>query len=188
MPDRVDVLREDGTKQPYNLFDWGQMLRQQNGQIAGTITYHYPDAALMDSGINFNIFVGNHETRSQADSFEAHLPKLCNLYGVAPTDADSPQSGMIAIANEAAKEILARGDADVYRLSDGEGANDRVVKLDTFEALRPLCFAEYRDTAIKLEDAVGLETWAKRKVSDVSRKLEKEAGRETRKKSRSEEL
>jgi len=150
--------------------------------------YHYPDAALIDGGIKFSQFFGNHETRSQADSFEAHLPKLCNLYGVAPADTDSPQPTMIAVANEAAKEILARGDADVYRLSVGDETNGGVVKLDTFEALRPMCFAEYRDTAIKLEDAGGLGKWAEQKVSDISRKLEKEAGRETHKKSHGGEL
>ena len=99
-----------------------------------------------------------------AESFEFHLPKL-NTHR---SGLENSQPGMILIANEAAREILARGDADVYQLTDG-GA----IKLDTIEALRPMCFAELRDLAIKQKDAAGLGKWAERKVGEIFRQEER---------------
>jgi len=181
-PDSVDALHDDGTKKSYDLFSWSQMLQTQNGESAGLYALHYSDISLKEAGAKFGMFMGNHELMSHAESFEAHLPRINAPYANAPMGTDIHQPGMISVANEVAKEILARGDADVFRIVAGD-----YVKLNTFEALRPMCFSEYHDLAVKKEDALGLDTWAKHKVSGIVRKLEKEAAKETRKKSHGED-
>ena len=82
--------------------------------------------------------------------------------------AENPQPDMIRISNEAAKEILARG-SDVYKLTP-----DGAQKLAAIEAMRPLCFAEHRDLAIKSADTAALDKWAERKVADIARQAERE--------------
>ena len=167
-PDRVDALHDDGTKKSYDLFEWGQMLQQQHGDSAGLYTLHYPESGLREASGNFISFMGSHEVMSHADSLDAHLPSINTLYGVAEVDAEHPHFGMIHIANEAAREILARGDADIYRLTD-----NGVVKLDTFEALRPALFSEYRPLAVTQEGLAGLDKWAAHKVKDIVRQIER---------------
>jgi DNA-binding PadR family transcriptional regulator len=92
--------------------------------------------------------------------------------------AENPQPALLRISNDAARELLARGDADVYALT-----NNGEKRLEAFEALRPLCFAEYKETAIKKEALPGLDKWAERKVKDINR----EAEREERSKSKDKE-
>ena len=166
-PDRIDALHDNGTKKSYDLFEWGQMLQQQHGESARLYTLHYSDTALRESAYKFGAFAGSHEMMCHADSFEAHLPRINNPYEA--LTAEHPYSDMILIANEPAREILARGDADVYQLADDGG----VTKLDTIAALRPACFADYRDLAIKHKDAEGLGKWAERKVGDIIRQAER---------------
>ena len=161
-PDRVDAVHDSGAKQSYDLFEWGQMLQKQDGKSAGIYTYHYSEADLKSAAKHFGSFMGSHELMCHAESFDFHLPKLVASLG-------DLQNDMIPIANDAAREILARGDADVYRLTE-----NGVVKLDAFEALRPMCFAEYKDLAIKREDAAGLGKWAERKAGEIVRKVERE--------------
>jgi hypothetical protein len=167
-PNRIEALHDDGIKKSYDLFEWSQMLQKQDGNSAGLYTFHYSDVSLKDAAVNFGKLMGSHEMMCHAESFEAHLPKINNPYGKTPEEAGSPHSGMIRIANEVAREILARGDADVYRLTE-----NGVVKLDTFEALRPMCFAEYSDLAIKHKDSAGLDKWAAYKVKDAVKQAER---------------
>jgi len=89
---------------------------------------------------------------------------------------------MIRIANDPAREILARGDADVYRLAEDGSAT----KLNTIEALRPMCFADLRDLAIKQKGAAGLEKWAAHKVKTIVRQAER--AERSKSKNKAEEL
>ena len=168
MPDRVDALHDNGTTKSYDLLQWGQMLQQQDGKSAGLYTLHYSDDALKEAAFKFGTFMGSHEMMSLADSFENYLPTINTLFNYAEASTENTNPFMIRIANEAAREILARGDADVYRLTV-----DGVVKLNAIEAARPMCFAEHRDLAIKQKDAAGLEKWAAHKVKDIVRQAER---------------
>ena len=167
MPDRVDALHDGGAKKSYDLFEWGQMLQQQGGDSSGLYSLHYPDVSIIEAVGRYGNFVGSHERMSLAESFEMYLPSINAISENARTAADVEQPFMIRIANEAAKEMLARGDADVYRLTDGGS-----VKLHAIEAARPMCFAEYKDLAIKQKDSAGLEKWAARKVDGIIRQAE----------------
>jgi hypothetical protein len=83
--------------------------------------------------------------------------------------SENPQPDMIRITNEVAREILARGDAEVYRMMPG-GAEE----LRPIEAAKPLSFEANRDIAIKRDDAAaGLERWANRTVRKALRQKER---------------
>ena len=182
MPNRVDVLHDDGTKKSYDLFSWSELLRTQKGETAGLISYHYSDDAMKKAAERFGVFMGAHEMASIAKSFEGHLPRLSAAVGEAASGIEAPHPDMIRIANTAAKEILAWGDADIYRIID-KGS----FKLSPLDAARAINFGEY-NLAIKQKDAAGLDHWAKRKVSDIVRKLEQQAVQDPHTKLRREEL
>jgi hypothetical protein len=178
-PDGVDVVHDGGEKKSYDLFAWSELLRNQQGDAGGQFSYHYADIGLKEAANSFSDFMSVHEMASVAKSFEEHLPRINAAYSEAQARPD-----MIFIANEAAREILACGDADVYRVF----SNDTTVKLTSVDAARTAIFSQYYDLAINHKDAAGLEAWAKRKVSDVVRKMEKQTERDTQKKSQGEEL
>jgi hypothetical protein len=177
MPDRVDAIHDGGEKKSYDLLAWSELLKNQQGDAGGLFSYHYADNSLKEAANSFSDFMSVHETASVAKSFEEHLPRINAAYSEAQARPD-----MIFIANEAAREILARGDADVYRVF----SNDTTVKLTSVDAARTAIFSQYHDLAINHKDAAGLEAWAKRKVSDVVRKMEKQTERDTHKKSHEE--
>ena len=195
IPDRVDALHDDGTKKSYNLLQWSELLQRsellqsQQGNSDGLFTYHYNDYDFNEVAKRFIALLSSHEMASVAMSFEEHLPRIDAAYRNTPAsvEASQPNLDLIYIANEAAKEILAHGDADVYRITGVDA-----VKLSTVDAARSATFSEHHNFAIKQKDTSGLEAWAKRKVSDVVRKMEKETqrqtGRDSNKKPYGEEL
>ena len=165
-PDRVDAIHDDGTKKSYDLFAWSELLQNQRYGSAGLYTFHYPDRSLLDSAGHYSSLMAIHEMSSHVDSFAAHLPQISTVH---IADGENSTLDLIRIASDAAKEILARGDADVYKIT-GNGA----VKLSFIEAARPMRFAEYRDVAIKRSDAAGLDKWAERKVDSIMRQVERD--------------
>jgi hypothetical protein len=64
--------------------------------------------------------------------------------------------------------MLVRGDADIFRLTP-EGIN----KLAPIEATRLSRYTGNCELAIRREDIAGLEKWAERKVSDITRSQER---------------
>jgi hypothetical protein len=83
--------------------------------------------------------------------------------------AENPQPDMLRINNETARNILACSDADIYKLTPAG-----TEKLTTIEALRPMCFLENRELAIKNEDIGGLDKWAQRTVKSMHREIRRE--------------
>lgn len=71
---------------------------------------------------------------------------------------------MLRVSQTAAKEMLARGDCEVYRLLP-EG----VEKLSPTDAVKSgLWYSEHREFAIRREDSVGLEKWAERSAGEIA--------------------
>jgi hypothetical protein len=94
--------------------------------------------------------------------------------------AACPAEGFLRITQETAKDMLARGDAKVYRLMpDGPSCLSRLSVVHN-----GLNFAEHREFAIRREDMAGLDKWAERAAAEVSRQRE----RGERNKSHGEEL
>jgi len=83
--------------------------------------------------------------------------------------AQNPQLDMVHVSREAAKELLARGDAEVYRLLPGGPE-----KLSTLDVVKSggLWYTDYREFAIKWEAMSGLEKWAERGAADSLRQIQ----------------
>jgi hypothetical protein len=77
--------------------------------------------------------------------------------------SEFPQEDMLRIPQQTAKEMLARGDAEVYRLLPSGPE-----KLSPMDAVKSgLWFSESREYAIKREDMPGLSNWAERKTVEI---------------------
>jgi hypothetical protein len=93
---------------------------------------------------------------------------------------------MLRITLPVAKEMLARGDAEVYRLFP-EGP----VKLQPLDAIRnsgSLWYQEYREFAIKRNDMPGLDRWAARETAALIKQRQKEHNAPDKQKHRNHEL
>jgi hypothetical protein len=163
-PDRIDAVYSNGAHKSYDLWDWAELPSYAKDEIREHAS-HYPDDGTAEAARRYASFVGANETVSEAGSFDAFLPALNAAY---MAKAENPQPGMIRISSEAAAEILARGDADVYRLIPG-GTN----KLSPIEAARVMRHAESTELAIKPDGAAGLDKWAKRAADNLMRQMER---------------
>ena len=77
--------------------------------------------------------------------------------------AQCPQPVMLRVSQTAAKEMLARGDCEVYRLLP-TGAE----KLSPTDAIKSgLWFSQHRKFAIRREDTAGFQKWAGRSAADA---------------------
>lgn len=79
-------------------------------------------------------------------------------------NAQNPQQGMLRISQDAAKEMLARSDCDVYRLLPN-GA-EKLVPTDAIKS--GLWFIENREFAIRRGEIQGLEKWAERSAKEAN--------------------
>jgi len=179
-PNSAYILRDDGTKNLYDLYAWGLELQQRGNSVDYVLNYsnHEMSGAIATLGG----FIGDYELTSHAESFEFHLPRISNPYkqSMAESETPHPYNDMIRIDKESAKEILASENAEVYNLAD-----DKVTKVNIFEFLRPSSFSEYSNLAIKHSDAKILDKWAERKVGEIVQQIErgelsKSSGKEER--------
>jgi hypothetical protein len=165
----IKAVRHDGSQESYDLVDWADFSREERGRFK-EYAAHFPDEDLKEAAKQYSSIMGAHEMSSVAVEADVFLQEANAVY---MEKAENPQPALLRISNDAARELLARGDADVYALiENGEK------KLEAFEALRPLCFADYKETAIKKEALPGFDKWAERKVGDINRKAEKDKTKE----------
>ena len=94
---------------------------------------------------------------------------LINLNTSYMDQAENPQVDMLRISREAAKELVARGDGEVFRLMP-EGPQ-RLSPLDVVKS-NGLLFLDHREFAIKCEDLTGLDKWADRGAADAMRSIQ----------------
>ena len=88
---------------------------------------------------------------------------LSNLNEAYMEQSRYPDYSYIRVSQDAAKEMLARGDADVYRLVPYE-----LEKLSPVDAVKTgLWFSEHREFAIKRDDLPGLDKWAERSAVGI---------------------
>jgi hypothetical protein len=177
VPDRIDVVFSNGAAKSYDLWSWAELSGHARDDIRD-YTLHFPDSGLAEAARRYASFMGANETVGEAVGMDTFLQEANASFMAA---AQNPQPDMIRVANEAAKEILARSNADVYRLVP-EGA----VKLAPIEAARAMCFAEHRELAVKREDFPGLDNWSKRAVNNLLRRNER--GERDKTKHKGEEL
>ena len=95
--------------------------------------------------------------------------------------ADNPQPDMLRVAPEAAKEILAQGAADVFRLMP-----DDMEKLSPIDAIKVPAYQYCREFAVRRSDCAGIEKWAQRASGEMLRQNER--GQQDKSKHKWEEL
>jgi hypothetical protein len=176
-PDGIDAVFLDGAEKSYDLRAWRDMLRYTREDVMD-YTRHFSSGELAEAAGRYAFLTEANETSCKSVGVDTFLSELNTAYMAA---ARNPQPDMIRVTNEAAKYILARGEADVYRLTP-----DGAVKLAPTEAARPLCFAEHRELAIKREDLAGLDRWAKRAADKLL--SQNERGARDKSKNKREEL
>ena len=163
-PGWMEAEMSDGTKSSLTIWDWSNL----DGAERGKVVSYEPIYSTEDSNKiqkRFDDFRGECNAAANEVTEAELLADLNKAYMAA---AKNPLPDMIRVENEAAKEILARGDADVYRLTPG-GAE----KLSPIDAAKPLCFKENRDLAIRREDISGLDKWADRAAAKLIRQNER---------------
>ncbi len=100
--------------------------------------------------------------RPPADPYPA-LEFLAGVNVAYMEQAQCPQPEMLRVSQQAAKEMLARGDCEVHRLLP-EGTE----KLSPTDAVKSgLWYSKHREFAIRREDVAGMEKWAERSAADI---------------------
>ncbi|MCL2409610.1 MAG: antirestriction protein ArdA [Oscillospiraceae bacterium] len=159
-PNRIEAVKHDGFSKSYDLEAWNNVTESQRGELK-EYRQHFDENRLEDTARRWQSLVGAHEQVSNTVGLDVFLPDVAAAY----THVNMCY-GMLRVADDAAKEILARGDADVYRLVLPEP-----VKLAQIEAMRPI--TQHNGLAIKREDVECLDKWARRKADDIMRKTER---------------
>jgi hypothetical protein len=119
-----------------------------------------------------------HEEYGKPRSENTFLTEINAAY---MKQSENPQPDMLRVTQEAAREMLARGDAEVYRLLPA-GA-EKLTQMDTVKS-GGLCYMNHREFAIKREDLPDLDKWAERRAEIAVCRTE----RGERKQSHGEEL
>ena len=83
--------------------------------------------------------------------------------------ADSPEGGIIRIASQAAKEMLARDDAPIHLIMKSGEKSENLSQLDVIRIMK---FGKENTFAIKTEDLSGFDKWAKRTASEMVRQAQ----------------
>ena len=172
VPDRMDIVQADGSAQSHDMLAWADIPADFRVQFQ-EVTPHYPEKAVLDAKNHFVLFAGANKTACKASDMSTLLTDIAAFY---MSVAENPQPDMIRVTNEAAKEILARGDASVYNLT-ATGPEE----LAPIDAAR---ITNFRDLAIRCDDIAGLDKWAERTVKNMARQNE----RGERPKNKAEEL
>lgn len=174
-PNRMDVVHADDSKKTYDLFAWADVPHEQRLAMKSR-TLRYPESEVASAVGHYNNF--RRENKCQSAGINELLSSVNAPY---MTEAENPQPDMLRIGATVAREILARGDVDVFKLTPA-GAE----QLSVIDALRPSGFSEIKETAIKTADANHLDKWAQTTAKDIVRKLEKQERSEKNKNDREE--
>ena len=176
-PGWMEAEMADGSKSSFTIWDWTNIDSTERSQVI-VCEPRYSTDDIKKAQRRFNDF--RNECAASASEFtEAELVEDLNKAYMAA--AHNPLTEMLRIENEAAREILARGDADVYRLTSA-GAE----RLSQIDAARPISFKENRELAIKSEDISGLDKWSERDAQKLLRKQER--GEREKSQSKGEQL
>jgi|GEM_PF-1590305 len=177
--DQVEIVKKDGTEQLLSRDEWESL---SAANIENTVSWRhlYDESALSALASHVEEQHSQRTSNVKAISTEDFLADINSSY---MGRAENPQPDMLRITREAAAEMLARGDADVYRLFPN--GSEKMSPMDAVKS-KGLWYSSYREFAIKREDATGLYKWAERKTSDIMRQAER--GEHTKVKHKNEEL
>ena len=158
-PVRIDASLKNGGTQSYLPDEWSALPLVERDRVQDWVrVFRDEDYSNIHRHID-NITAGFDENGRTIEGDTL----LSNLNAAYMEESRYPDYGYLRVSQDAAKEMLARGDADVYRLLPHE-----MEKLSTMDAVKSgLWFSEHREFAIKREDLPGLNRWAERSAGDM---------------------
>ena len=171
-PNRMDAVHADGTKKSYDMFAWADIPQEQRLSMKSR-TLRCSEAELTSAIGHYIHFQRESKNACQDVGMNEFLASVNAPHMAA---AENPQPDMLRISNLVIREILARGDVDVYKLTY-EGAE----KLSILDALKSGGLTEIIEAAIKTQDTNNLDKWAQVTAKDIVRKLEKQERGEQKK-------
>jgi hypothetical protein len=163
-PERIDAVLLGGQAKSYDLWSWINLPQSARGDIRSYAS-RFPDSGLTEAAGCYASFMDANETVSEAAGMDAFLANANTAFMDA---AENRRPGMIRVAKDAALEMLARGDGEVYRLIP-----DGVNKLVPIVAARLARYTGRCEFAVKREDLTGLDKWAERAVNKLTRQNER---------------
>jgi hypothetical protein len=162
----IDAEIRDGSNRVIMFAEWNAMDRLERDQIKNC-AYHYAPADEKMLAFHRDFI---RQARAESGISVSSSDFLAKLNKPFMSQAENPQSDMLRITQDAAKEMLARGDAEVYRLLPS-GAE----KLSPMDAVKSggLWYMNNREFAIKRGDIGGLDRWAERTAGNILRQAER---------------
>ena len=175
-PVEIDAILQDGKTRIYSSQEWDALsMIEKDGMRDWRRVFEDGDYSKVHRHLE--------ELHGKDESFE-DVPMQKFLTGVNALymeQARHPAPDMLRISQTAAKEMLARGDCEVYRMLPED-----VEKLSATDAVKSgLWYSEYREFAIKREDVAGLQKWADRSAADILNRMK---GRDEQNKTKGPEL
>jgi hypothetical protein len=176
-PDHIEAVFKDGSEKTFTPEEWASLPPiERDG--AATWTRHFKPEDLQSAR---RLPEDNRTAHEEHGKPVDEADFLAEMNAAYMKQSENPQPDMLRVSQETAKEMLARGDAEVYRLLPS-GAE----KLSPMDAVKSggLWYMNNREFAIRREDIAGLDKWAERTAETAMRRME----RGEHKKSQGEEL
>jgi hypothetical protein len=166
-PDRIDAVFKDGSEKSFAPKEWTDLPSgERDGAESRTMHFTHEDLRSVVRALN-NIRA-EHEEHGKPVSEGDFLTNVNKAY---MERAECPQPGMLRIMPDAAREMLARGDAAVYRLLPSCAK-----KLPPMDAVKSggLQYMNNCEFAVRCGDLSGLDKWAERAAGNILRRVERE--------------
>jgi hypothetical protein len=156
----LDAEMRDGASRRFTLEEWDAMDQFDRSQLKSWAK-HYDPADEAKFATYFGVLRRAALENRRPVTAGEFLPPINEPF---MAQAVHPRPGMLRVAPEAAKEILAQSAADVFRLMP-TGAE----KLSPIDAIKVTAYQEYREFAVRCSDWAGIEKWARRAAGDILR-------------------
>jgi hypothetical protein len=151
--DYVDAELRNGEERRFTFDEWSRADANDRSQY-GSWSLHYPEERENNLSAHLSAFRVHSEYSVPNVSVNEMVTELGKAYTALAEHIDSD---MLRVTPRAARKILARGDAGVYRLLP-----DGAAKLSAMDAVRTnLNYSEYREFAIAKTDLPKLDNWVK---------------------------
>jgi hypothetical protein len=159
-PVSIDAVAKDGVERSFTPDEWMQ-LPQIDRDAFGSWTRHFAHEDMRDVLHKLDEIRKEHEAFNESVSEDNFLAAANAGFMAA---SEHPAQNMLRVEREAASEMLARGDADVYRLLPS--GPERLEAIDAVKS-NGLWYLNNREFAIRREDIAGLQKWADRNAHDL---------------------
>ena len=157
-PAGIDAVKKSGEEVSFSPEQWDRMSVTDRDQIQSW-TRRFEPGAHSSVFRHLEDIRDQHERSGQTVSPEELLSAMNAAY---MERAENPQTDMLRIPLVTAREMLAHGDAEVFRLLP-EGAK-QLTALDAMQSRGGLWYQQHREFAVKKEDISGMNKWASRTI------------------------